>query len=138
MVHAENSEASKFYHHPLQLTKHGRIGRLLCSVPTFGLKLARIPGKPDWNFLGSKFPPWIPQCGKLYPCVEFCYLYLAEVKLIFVMQDKHEACPLRDVTPCAAGIYACFSSHLLASGGLPLDPIDIYRYVSSFSHFVLW
>lgn len=136
MVLAENSEASKFYHHPLQLTKHGR---LLRSVPTFGLKLARILGKSDWNFLGSEFPPHGSlSCGKLYPCVEFCYLYLAEVKLIFVMQDKHEACPLRDVTPCTAGIYACFSSHLLASGGLPLDPIDIYCYVSSFSHFVLW
>lgn len=129
MVHAENSEASKFYHHPLQLTKHGHIGRLLCSVPTFGLKLARIPGKPDWNFLGSRILSSLHgslSCGKPYPCVEFCYLYLAEVKLIFVMQDKQEACPLRDVTPCAAGIYARFSSHLLASGGLPLDPIDIY------------
>lgn len=71
MVHAENSEASKFYHHPLQLTKHGRIGRLLCSVPTFGLKLARIPGKPDWNFLGSKFPPWILSVASSTPVWNF-------------------------------------------------------------------
>lgn len=36
-------------------------------------------------------------CGKLFPCVEFCYLYLAEVKLISVVQEKHEACPSRDL-----------------------------------------
>lgn len=76
-------------------------------------------------------------CGKLFPCVEFCYLYLAEVKLIFVVQENHEACPLRDVPHVQLGSTPAFPVTCWLQEDCHRVPLTS-TIMSSFGHFVLW
>lgn len=76
-------------------------------------------------------------CGKLFPCVEFCYLYLAEVKLIFVVQENHEACPLRDVPHAQLGFTPAFPVTCWLQEDCHRVPLTS-TIMSSFGHFVLW